>query len=109
MIRKIMHGGSNPSGTSAKKQPACKNGLLFLIDFVKNYKEFIFLKETSPILKDEQNWKSGELLDFDLHEYISFAMGNPNILNIHTPEKITLEYYLLAKNSVGFSNLNIEA
>lgn len=68
-------------------------------------KEYNYLKPYS-LLSGNKTWKPDEILSFNLNDITTFAIGNTKVLNIHTPENVKIEFYLTAKNSVGYQNID---
>ena len=70
-------------------------------------KDYSYSKPYSLLGKNE-TWKADETFNFNLNDITSFAIGNSKVLDIHIPENVTIEFYLTAKNSVGYQNLQKE-
>lgn len=80
--------------------------LTVLIKFKFENKNFYYLKPYK--LLSNKTWKPNETLSFNLNDITSFAVGNPNAVKIHKPEKVEIQFYLTANNSIGFNNLDAE-
>lgn len=68
-----------------------------------NYIKIHSIKDYSKL--SEKNWKTNETLDLDFSDVINFSVGEEKgVLKIHNPKNVTIEYYIKATNSVGYSN-----
>lgn len=88
-----------------KTKEVIENSFLTVqIIFKFKKKKYSYSKPYSLLGKNE-TWKPDETFTFNLNDITSFAIGNSKVLDIHTPENVTIEFYLTAKNSVGYQNL----
>lgn len=69
-----------------------------------NNQEYSYLKPYK-LLGEDKNWKPNESLYLNLNDIATFAIGNTKALNIHTPKNVKIEFYLTAKNSVDYQNI----
>lgn len=79
--------------------------LTIRIIFKFKNKHYEYLKPYS-LLSSYKTWKSDETLNLNLNEILTYATGNTKVLNIHKPENIFIEFYLTAKNSIGYQNID---
>lgn len=75
------------------------------IQFQFENMQYNFIKITN-ILKNNKTWNPDEVLAINLNNFISLSYGaSTDVLDVHTPKKVNLETYLIANNSVGYSNV----
>lgn len=84
-----------------------KGNLTIRIKYIfENDKEFNYIKPYN-LLPNNKIWKKNKTLELNINNVINFSIGDETkILKIHTPKKVTIEYYLTAKNSIGYNNLD---
>lgn len=75
-----------------------------VVSFKFKNKDFYYYK-TNKLLQSSNTWAPNESKIIILNDVFTMASGNTEALNIHKPEKVVIEYYLLAKNSVGYNNV----
>lgn len=79
--------------------------LTIIINFEFESKNYYYIK-TYNYVHGNNNWKSGQKLDFKIEDIINFSTNYNDVLNIHKPKNIEITYYISNRNSVGYSNLN---
>ena len=53
-------------------------------------------------------WKPNEKIEHKCTDVLNFSNGYNDLLNVHTPKKVEIAYYITGRNSVGYSNLKKE-
>ncbi|MFV5694673.1 hypothetical protein ACM55G_04430 [Flavobacterium sp. LB3P122] len=84
-----------------------RSNLTVRIKYVfENDKEFNYVKSYT-LLPSNKIWMKNETLEFDINDVVFFsASDEKKILTIHTPKNVTIEYYITAKNSIGYNSLD---
>lgn len=85
-----------------------KSNLTIRIQYIfENNKEFNYIKPYT-FLPNNKLWKKNETLELNTNDVINnFSTSDETkILKIHKPKKVTIEYYITAKNSIGYNNLD---
>lgn len=86
-----------------KTNEVIENGYLTVrITFKFKNKQYQYLKPFI-LLSNNKLWSPDETLNYNLNDIMTFAIGNTKTLDVHTPEKVKIEFYLTANNSVGYN------
>ncbi len=95
------------------------SNLTILIKYTfENEKVFNYIKPYA-LLENNKIWNINETLQLDFSDVINFARtgkesdfvmdlsaaDETKILKIHIPKNVTIEYYITAKNTIGYNNL----
>lgn len=82
-----------------------KSCLNVVIKFEFENKNYFYLK---PYMLGNNKWKPNEKIEHKCTDVLNFSNGYNDLLNVHTPKKVEIAYYITGRNSVGYSNLKKE-
>jgi len=75
-----------------------------VITFEFNNETFYYFK-TNNLVESIDPWGPDETREFLLLDVIRLAAGQCEVLDVHNPKKVTIDYYFLAKNNIGYKNV----